>query len=357
MGRYGVQAVRIEARFAVGEYEIVILSADDALALDRWLRDNKYRIPEGAEASLRPYVAAGSKFFVAKVNSKLVKFENGRARLSPLRFHYDADTFSLPVRLGLLNSSGHQDLVVHILGKKRYDVVNYPKATLSTNLEVDDAVRSRFGELYAAVFDRTLAEHPGAVVTEYAWSSGSCDPCPTPALTSSELQILGADTLGKGVNEYDWVLTRLHARYTKDQLGADLVFAEAPAIEGGREDGSHSTEAKPTTTMTDNFQTRFIIRHPWTGPIACAYPDRGNWGPPPGNRSRLPPKMRDPGVVRGKLDLAKALKSKLDLPKSYLDEPDPRPGRIRSMILGAGLAIALVIALAIVMERAARTKP
>ena len=37
--------------------------------------------------------------------------------LSPLRFHYDAETFTLPVRLGLVNSSGTQDLIVHILAQ------------------------------------------------------------------------------------------------------------------------------------------------------------------------------------------------------------------------------------------------
>src|SRR4051794_38029098 len=41
------QAVRVEAEFSVGEYEILVLSADDSAALDTWLRQNEYRIPEG----------------------------------------------------------------------------------------------------------------------------------------------------------------------------------------------------------------------------------------------------------------------------------------------------------------------
>jgi MYXO-CTERM domain-containing protein len=40
-----------------------------------------------------------------------------------------------------------------------------------------------------------VEKHPGAVVTEYAWDSGSCDPCPEPALDGQELVTLGADTL------------------------------------------------------------------------------------------------------------------------------------------------------------------
>jgi hypothetical protein len=107
--------VKIEAAFTVGEYNIVILSAKEATGLDAWLRDSHYKIPPGAEPLLRPYVEAGMKFFVAKVDPKKVRFEHGQAMLSPLRFHYDNEEFSLPIRLGLANSNGTQDLIVNIL--------------------------------------------------------------------------------------------------------------------------------------------------------------------------------------------------------------------------------------------------
>lgn len=196
-GGYGV---KIEAQFTVGEYEVVVLSADDSTGLDRWLRDNKYHIPEGAEPVLKPYVEAGMRFFVAKVDTTKVKFEtrDGRemAMLSPLRFHYDSDTFNLPVRLGLLNSNGKQDLIVHILSRgKRFDVANYPGVTIPTNFDVSEDARGEFGAFYAALFDKTLEEHPKAVVTEYAWAAQSCDPCPTPGLDQSQLSTLGADVL------------------------------------------------------------------------------------------------------------------------------------------------------------------
>ncbi|HTM22900.1 MAG TPA: DUF2330 domain-containing protein, partial [Kofleriaceae bacterium] len=171
--------VKIEAQFKVGEYDIVILSAADSSGLERWLNDSGYKIPAGAEPYLRPYVAAGSKFFVAKVDITKVTMQNGMAKLSPLRFHYDSDEFSLPIRLGLMNSRGKQDLIVHILARgTRYDVANYKKVTIPTNIDVRDPAKEKFGEFYAALFDRTLEKNPGAVVTEYAWDAGSCDPCP-----------------------------------------------------------------------------------------------------------------------------------------------------------------------------------
>lgn len=192
----GSLGVRIEAQFEVGEYNIVILSARDSAGLDTWLRQERYNIPQGAAEVLAPYVRAGMKFFVAKVDARRVRFENGRAVLSPLRFHYDSESFSLPVRLGLLNSPGAQDLIVHILARsERYEAANRPNAFIPTNLTVNDGVRTQFAEFYNALFDRTLNERPGSVVTEYSWDSSTCDPCPVPALTESELATLGADVL------------------------------------------------------------------------------------------------------------------------------------------------------------------
>jgi MYXO-CTERM domain-containing protein len=301
-------AVRIEAQFSVGEYDIVVLSATDSGALDAWLRQNGYKIPAGAEPYLRPYVQMGMKFFVAKVDVTKVKFErvgNGpeRAVLSPLRFHYDSDAFDLPIRLGLINSGGTQDLVVTVLARnQRYEVANYDNVAIPTNIDVSNATRESFGAFYTSLFDQTMAKHPHAVVTEYSWQTTSCDPCPTPPLDASELVTLGADVLPStapaplpgggapivpppmrmgGLN--DFVVTRLHARYAKDSLGDDLFFRAAPPIVGGREfvqtAGRLEQGARPDAN--NNFQARYAIRHPWTGPIACAHPQRGMWGGPP----------------------------------------------------------------------------
>jgi MYXO-CTERM domain-containing protein len=275
--------VKIEARFKVGEYEILILSAEDSTGLDKWLRKRKYNIPAGSEPLLRPYVAQGMKFFVAKVDIEKVRKQAGRLMLSPLRFHYDSHQFNLPIRLGLVNSGGTQDLLVHILSPdKRYEVANYRNVTIPTNLDVSDDTRNAFGAFYAALFDATLAKHEGAVVTEYSWDASSCDPCPTPPLDETELATLGADVIPtKGGN---FVLTRLHARYGVDTLGDDLVFRAAPPIVGGREmmADSGKLERGARQDQMNNFQARYAIRHPWTGPIACASPQRGIWGGPPG---------------------------------------------------------------------------
>ncbi len=310
-------AVKIEAQFSVGEYDIVVLSASDSSALDTWLRQNGYKIPAGAEPYLRPYVQMGMKFFVAKVDVSKVKLEragNGpeQAVLSPLRFQYDSDAFRLPIRLGLINSAGTQDIVVTILARgQRYEVANYDNVAIPTNIDVADAARGAFASFYATLFDDTARKHPRSVVTEYSWAANSCDPCPTPPLDESDLMTLGADVLGVPMevqapltaprssgapilrptpmwtDTSDFVITRLHARYSKDALGDDLFFRPAAPIAGGREflQSGGKLEQGARAADMNNFQARYVIRHPWTGPIACKDPRRGVWGGPPGRDS------------------------------------------------------------------------
>src|SRR4028118_1686067 len=64
--------VTVEARFSVGEYDILMLSAKESNGLETWLRQNDYRIPQGANQLLRPYIRQNMKFFVAKVDRKSV---------------------------------------------------------------------------------------------------------------------------------------------------------------------------------------------------------------------------------------------------------------------------------------------
>src|SRR6185369_6316223 len=273
------------------------------------------------------------------------------------RFHYDSEQFVLPIRLGIANSGGTQDLIVSILAPgQRYELANYRNVTIPTNLDVKDSVKDRFGAFYAALFDRTLEKNPGAVVTEYAWQATTCDPCPGPTLNANDFMTLGADVLepqsqpepqiavppggrprppmGKRMARsfgMDFVLTRLHARYGRD-LKDDLVFKAAPPIVGGREfvrDGGKLEEGAQPSSV-NNFQGRYAIRHRWTGPVACANPRRGIWGGPP-NGGGTPPQaaLNLAFAPRGEVQLATSIKGdvpEIGLRKGVLEKgPKPEP--------------------------------
>ena len=313
------RTVRVEARFAVGEYEVVILSATESSGLETWLRGNRYNIPRGAAAYLAPYVRGEWKFFVARVDvERAQRRPGGGVRLSPLRMHYDATEFRLPVRLGLLNApTGPQDLIVYVLHPEaRFEVANYRNVFIPTNLDVKDEVRERFPAFYAALFDATVqSSGQRAVVTEYAWSTGGCDPCPSPALDANDLATLGADVVDDFQGS-SMVVTRLHARYNAATLTDDLVFREATPVVGGREMRAGAEAAlergAQRTSQGNSFQARYAIRHPWTGPVTCEHPQRGVWGANPQGGGSAP--------ALAARDLADAPREALSLPSVVLSE-------------------------------------
>lgn len=283
--------VTVESQFAVGEYDVVVLSADDSSGLDAFLRANHYNVPLGAEPYLRPYVEQGSYFFVAKVDPKRAKFEGSRAVLSPLRFEYASEEFRLPIRLGMINSQGEQDLIVYTIGRgQRYEVANYPNAFIPTNIEVVEDVEDNFGEFYQSLFAATVAKNPGAVITEYSWQFSGCDPCPTTPLGASEAAALGMTDAGYDGMFGDpmgaWTVTRLHARYAPDDVGEDLTFRKAESVVGGREIANSEGALEQRTVANgsgglNQFQGRYIIRHRWKGPIMCLVPKFGDWSGTP----------------------------------------------------------------------------
>jgi hypothetical protein len=250
--------VAVEARYTVGEYEIVILSARESDGLETWLVRNGYRIPKGASAALKPYVRQGLKFFVARVDLA-EHAKTGHAWLSPLQFAFESERFMLPVRLGMLNADGAQDLVLYVLtAKGRVETTNYRTVKLAANVELPTYVRGEFGSTYRAIFDeQARREDLRAVFTEYFWDMSGCDPCAADPLTPEELRAAGvfwtappgADA-GRGQAQ-PVMLTRLHLRYTRETLPEDLMLQE--------------------TQDRTPFQARYVLRHPWQGATnACA---------------------------------------------------------------------------------------
>jgi hypothetical protein len=59
----------------------------------------------------------------------------------------------------------------------------------------------------------------------------------------------------------------------------------------------------------NNFQGRYAIRHPWTGPLTCQNPVRGQWGGPPSGTPSEPvkPALGLAFAPRGSVQLAGAL--------------------------------------------------
>ena len=106
-GDIAYRGVKIEAKYDVAEYDVLILSAEESDGLIAWLNDNGYKIPAGAEPVVGSYVKQKMRSFVAKVNLRRMQ-QLGRAYLRPLQVRYETAKFMLPLRLGTVNVNGRK---------------------------------------------------------------------------------------------------------------------------------------------------------------------------------------------------------------------------------------------------------
>ncbi len=288
-----IDSVEVEAEFVVGEYDIVVLSAEESADLILWLNLSGYAIPADTEALLGEYIDAGSYFIAAKVSLDAVESE---ARyLSPIRISYEADTVSLPIRLGALNSPGSQDLTVFVINDSvdgRAAISNLAEVVVEDECMYDPAKWDSFGEFYASQVDTAMNvdSERGVWTNEYSWEPTKCDPC----TDDGAIDEADARALGYMMPLSMSYFTRLLVRYTPEQATQDLMLYSS-AI--------HTQEQARYIAFDDKLGADFpVCGEGWTATGSCEN------GPPP-------------AIVK--------------------PEPSPLPGRAGLFLLGLALVAKL----------------
>jgi hypothetical protein len=236
----------------------LILAAEQSDGLVTWLAESGYQLPEGASEVVGSYLKQGMRFFVAKVN--LGEREKlGLSRLRPIQVAYESPKFMLPIRLGMVNADGPQELFVYTLTRKgRVETTNYRTVKLPTGGEIPAYVKEEFADFYRAMFEQQVERQDmRAVFLEYAWDMGWCDPCAADPLSPRQLRELGAWWVAKAARPglaRDVFVTRLHLRYDAEHVPQDLVFQE--------------------TSDRSNFQGRYVLRHAFEGEMRCEAAER-----------------------------------------------------------------------------------
>lgn len=238
--------IDIKAKYTVGEYDIMILSAKHSNGLETYLIEKGYKIPEQAKEVLDPYVKSNMKFFVVKVNLEQAK-ASATTDLTPLQISFESEKFMLPIRLGMANAQNDQDMIVYCVTQGgRVETTNYRTVKIPTNKNVPLSVKDEFGKFYKAVFNKAHQHNQQGVFLEYAWDVSKsvpvkCDPCVGPPPLVADVQKMGVDWLdGQGYG--DMFLTRLHVRYNRQNFPQDLMFQE--------------------TANKQKFQGRYVIHIP-----------------------------------------------------------------------------------------------
>jgi len=244
-------SVRIEAQYDIDEYNIIILSAKESDGLQLWLEANGYKVPETARQVLEPYVRSNMKFFLVKVNLEKVKNRNSEY-LRPIQIRFDHAKFMLPLRLGMANSNGSQDMIVYALTTEgRVECTNYRTVKMPTDRNIPLYVEPKFGDFYKSLFEKTYKqEGRNAVFLEYAWNVSpytavKCDPCVGPPPVNYDFVEAGADWITQGNFNQTIFFTRLHVRYSRDKFPSDLQFQVTP--------------------NNENFQCRYVMTYPASG--------------------------------------------------------------------------------------------
>jgi hypothetical protein len=182
----------------------------------------------------------------------------GFSYLRPIQVAFQSPKFMLPLRLGTLNADGPQELFIYTLTPNgRVEPTNYRSVKLPTGMDLPIYIKARFKDFYRDMFQQQVRQADmRAVFTEYAWDMNWCDPCAAEPLSFDELRSLGvfwfaerksqeARRFAPSGDARDVFVTRLHLRYDAERFPEDLVLQE--------------------TADRNNFQTRYVLRHPWKG--------------------------------------------------------------------------------------------
>ena len=176
----------------------------------------------------------------------------------------------LPIRLGMANADGDQDLIVYAFTKKgRIECTNYRNVNIPTGNKIPLFVQKNFGAFYDNLFTyQWNKENQDVSFLEYAWDVSPqnfyhCDPCIATAPSQQDIVQAGVWWLNKDWSDYSDVndqdddggvspnvhFTRLHFRYNRNHFAQDLMFQLTP--------------------NTETFQARYVITHPATGSFTC----------------------------------------------------------------------------------------
>jgi hypothetical protein len=145
------------------------------------------------------------------------------------------------------------------------ETTNYRTVKLPTGMDLPSFVKAEWKDFYKAMFaEQVRKEDMRAVFLEYAWDMAWCDPCAADPLSTDELRKLGVSWVGEAQvtpaqplrrpgpmpgGPQNVFVSRLHVRYDAAHFPEDLVFQE--------------------TADRENFQGRYVLRHPWSGTATC----------------------------------------------------------------------------------------
>lgn len=161
-GGPGAGQVQIISQQVVGPYETVTLRATDPKALETWLVQHAYDIPDAIRPTIDAYVAEGFDFIALR----LVPLCNERS-MRPVRIVSPGADATLPLRMVAAGVGAKVGITLYVITEGRYHPQNFPDAELDDTKLTWDRVQNRSN--YEELSQAAMAANNGhSWLTEYS---------------------------------------------------------------------------------------------------------------------------------------------------------------------------------------------
>ena len=221
-GGLGAEPVIVHDRMAVGIYDVTILSTLRASALEDWLNEHGYGVPEGSDAVLDDYVLKRWYFVALKIQPKAAGGRRVLSDVEPIGIRFDTEKLVYPLTISRISSRERTALLL--------------MALTNANVECDQLREIEFplarplppGTCYATVRRELVEAGSPGLIREY------CGPYAAPA-EGLEYE-KSAETTARRARraaEVPMRITRWWTILDRDAM-ADLTFSPRDGAPTGR---------------------------------------------------------------------------------------------------------------------------
>jgi hypothetical protein len=158
MGRRDPNAVRVVKEEAVGMYEVAVLEAGSAKALQRWMDDHGYKYPKGMDKACEDYVKIGWCFVAVKTKvsgKKAVDPKPGMrsvktglpagasfdGHVQAMGFRFKSDRLVVPMRLSTFNE-GDLHNIVYVLTDQPQKIRSVPEEYVVRQIDGEELYKN-----------------------------------------------------------------------------------------------------------------------------------------------------------------------------------------------------------------------
>ncbi|MCB9689414.1 MAG: DUF2330 domain-containing protein [Alphaproteobacteria bacterium] len=242
----------------LGAYELSVLDTDRPHRLNRWLDDHGFQLGDAAGPMVADLVDQGVWFLAVEVDAS-GRDGDPAAWVEPLKLRYDGRMDALPLALGATSSAGVQDLVVLVVDDGPVGISNYREV----EIERECMVRGELNETYDAVVDDALL---AGVDGRAGWATEAVVSSVHTWATEDDLDPDWLAAVGRP-DAWGTTLTRLHLRYTPDQIDEDLLLQPT----------SHDEQTATYLVWDEQLESTWpICREGWAeDPGSCPLPSSG----------------------------------------------------------------------------------